>query len=117
MKLVTILCMVFFACTLTSFHSASQQRDPNESISGYTSTILGANQVKVILNRTGPQAGACDVCFDMDISFNDGPCQTFNFCMSQYETYQETYVYGPGVVGWAYECGAPYNLVYSNCPY
>jgi len=117
MKLAAILCMVFFACTLTSFHPAQTQRDPNETISGYPSTILGANMVKIILSRTGPDAGACNVCFDLDISFNDGPCHTYNFCMSQGETYQETWIYAPVTVGWASECGAPYDLVYDNCPY
>lgn len=110
--------MVFFACTLSSFHSATAKPDPNESIGGYTSTILGANQVKVILSRSGPEAGACGVSFDMDISFNDGPCTTYHFYMYQSETYQEAWVYAPVTVGWASECGAPYNLVYDgNCPY
>jgi hypothetical protein len=117
MKLVTILCMVFFACTLTSFHSAQKQRDPNESISGYTSTLSGANDVLVILSRSGPEAGYCDVCFDLDISFNDGPCQTFHFCMSQGETYRQEHIQGPNPTAFASECGAPYNITYSNCPY
>ena len=118
MKLAAILCMVFFACTLTSFHSAKTQPDPNESIIGYTSDIIGSNQVMVRLYRTGPEAGYCSVCFDIDISFNDGPCQTFHFCMSASETYQEAWVYGPSTVGWAFECGAPYNIDYDdNCPY
>ena|ERR1700750_1255649 len=117
MKLLAILCMAFFACTLTSFHSAKQKRDPNESIGGYTSTITGSNTVKVILSRSGPDAGACSVCFYLDISFNDGPCQPIQFCMSQGETYQEAYVYGPNPTAFASECGSPYNLVYSNCPY
>lgn len=119
MKLITILCMVFFACTLASFHPVKQQRDPNESISGYTSTLSGPNDVLVILSRTGPDAGACDVCFYIDISFNDGPCTPVQFCMTQGETYKQAHVQGPNPTAFASECngGAAYGLVYSNCPY
>ena len=118
MKLAAILCMVFFACTLTSFNSAKSKADPNETIGGYTSTIMGANAVKVILSRSGPDAGACGVSFKIDISFNDGPCIPYNFYMYQNETYQEAWVYAPVTVGWAGECGAPYDIVYDGgCPY
>ena len=88
-----------------------------ESISGYVYNWYGANDVEVIFDRTGPDAGQGCVSFDVDIWFNsDGNIQTFHFNMSDGETHLDTHIQAPvSILIDAAVHGDPYNPDYINC--
>lgn len=68
----------------------------DETIDVYTSTITGANDVEVIFQRTGPDAGCCDVNITYTVRFNgQSTSSVFYKTMSQGETSAREHIQGP----------------------
>ena len=68
----------------------------DENISVYTSTITGANDVLVIFERTGPDAGSSHVEISYTVRFNGHSSEaTYSKSMSQGETYATDHIQGP----------------------
>jgi glucose dehydrogenase len=111
MKLARLLCIVFFACTLTSFHKASTSK-LTDDVSADIGALMYCNEVHVWLYRTDPDAGC--ICFKVDIWFNsESNWQTFNFCMGA-EYSKEEIVQGPCPTGFAGIKTQPYDIVPCN---
>jgi hypothetical protein len=107
MKLARLLCIVFFACTLTSFHKASTKL--TDDVSADIGVLYGCNEVHVMLYRTDPDAGC--ICFKVDVWFNsESNYQTYTFCMG-YEYSKEEVVQGPCPTGFAGIKTQPYDIV------
>ena len=117
-KILLIAAMAVVTAGIVSFTVFNTQvhRKTNETISGYVSTLYGANDVEVIFDRTGPDAGQGCVSFDVDIRFNSETItQTFHFNMYDGQTHLDTHVQGPNPTGDADVHGDPYNYDYVNC--
>jgi hypothetical protein len=112
MKWVKILCLAVLAGTLASFQPPVRG---TEYFSAYTGLLSGPNQVEVVLDRTGPDAGDGCVTFKVDIWFNsESNVQTFTFSMANYEVHKTDIVQGPNPTGFAGVVGEPYDVQY-NC--
>ena len=83
----------------------------DENINVYTSTITGANDVEVIFERTGPDAGCCSVNISYTVRFNGHSSEgKFTKTMSQGETSATDHIQGPNptadaevsAVSWTY---------------
>ena len=104
------LCMAVIAIALTSFIIPVRV---TEDIYADTGLLSGANDVEVVFDRSGPDAGQGCVCFDVDIWFNsEGNWSTYHFCMSDQETHMSTHVQGPNPTGFAGIRTQPYNIQY-----
>ncbi len=72
----------------------------DETIDVYTSTITGANDVEVIFQRTGADAGCCDVNITYTVRFNGhSTSSVFYKTMYQGETYAVDHIQGPNPTG------------------
>lgn len=72
----------------------------DEIINVYTSTITSANDVEVIFERTGPDAGCCNVNITYTVRFNGQSIESeFYKTMSQGETSAVDHIQGPNPTG------------------
>lgn len=67
--------------TIRHYFKAHLKNNPNETIDGYTSTITGSNQVAVIFNRTGTDAGLYPVSVDFDVTYEGTQNGTMSFTL------------------------------------
>ncbi|EHQ29248.1 hypothetical protein [Mucilaginibacter paludis] len=101
----TFLILSAFALAFKADHAKRHyfklhlKNSPNETITGYTSTISGANDVEVVFDRTGPDAGIYAVSVDFFVTF-DGQATYHSYTLDLgNQTHVVGHIQGPGVVG------------------
>ncbi len=124
MKKFLHLCLLFIlVMSISSFTSSNKHyigtlKDctGNETLDVWAGPGIGAHEVVIYVNRSGADAGACTVDFDVDLMIDYIPehVQTFHFSApGGYYSYQWSY-YCNWIVGTdATVVGSIYNVTYN----
>jgi len=112
------LIIAFFATVVAgifSFKVFNRQDNPggNETISAQVGILAGANDIQLIFDRTGPDAGQGDVSFDVDVWCNtETNIYSYHLSIPDGYTHWSTHVQGPNPTAFADMAAQPYNITY-----
>ena len=114
-KLLIITFFVTVVAGIFSFKAFNRHAEPghNQTVSAQVGILTGANDIQLIFDRTGPDAGQGDINFDVDVWCNsETNIYSYNVNIPDGYTHWSTHVQGPNPTAVADIAVQPYNLTW-----